>query len=520
LPARIWIDVEDIFIFASTERTPTGIQRLSFELCRALRENGEAGNTHLLRQSPTRKNFIPTSWASLDSLFDRLACSEVREAPALPSLAFLPPVFGAVSRGGVRTALRPVLRRIPEPLRFPLVNFMRLQARAIYALFDIGVAVSRAFLALIRWAIRGGHRARPERALQPEVVGTPVLPEPESDLAPVWDPRPGDVLFVPGAAWYHPDYARMLRKARERGVRVAVLVHDIIPLRRPEWCGPQHVEAFRTWIESILPLCDTIFSNSRATAEEVLGYARLRDLTLRDTVHPIPIGTGFAPSRTVNELPPVKTPVFPSLPAPGSYVLFVSTIEARKNHALLVRVWHLLLNQMPAEKVPTLVFAGRVGWLVEDLMQQLRNTNFLNGKIVLVEHPNDDELAALYRGCRFTLYPSLYEGWGLPVTESLAFGKPCVISNRTSLPEAGGSLARYFDPEDVADALRVIRATIEDEDGLAAWEARVVREFRRVPWEESARDVMRHLQPPKPPSMVSVMSAAVANVAVADAVGD
>jgi glycosyltransferase involved in cell wall biosynthesis len=149
---------------------------------------------------------------------------------------------------------------------------------------------------------------------------------------------------------------------------------------------------------------------------------------------------------------------------------------------------------MPPERVPVLVFAGRIGWLVQDLMQQLRNTAFLNGKIVLVEEPTDAELVALYRGCRFTLFPSFYEGWGLPVTESLAFGKPCIISNRTSLPEAGGSLARYFDPEDVADAEHVIRATIEDPEGLAQWEARIVREFRPVPWEDSARAVMRHLQ--------------------------
>jgi glycosyltransferase involved in cell wall biosynthesis len=287
----------------------------------------------------------------------------------------------------------------------------------------------------------------------------------------------------------------MVRAAREiHGVRVAVLIYDIIPVRRPEWCDRQHAEVFRLWIDSMLPLCDRILSISRASADEVLDYARLQNLTLRDTIHPIPIGTGFAPSRTLDELLPVEMPEISRLPKPGSYVLFVSTIEARKNHALLFRVWRNLLEQMPAEKVPTLVFAGRVGWLVQDLMQQLRNTNFLNGKIVLVEHPNDDELVALYRGCRFTLFPSFYEGWGLPVTESLALGKPCVISNRTSLPEAGGSLARYFDPEDVADALRVIRATIEDEEGLAAWEARVAREFRRVPWEASAHEVMRHLQ--------------------------
>ncbi|MDT8349839.1 glycosyltransferase, partial [Roseomonas mucosa] len=93
--------------------------------------------------------------------------------------------------------------------------------------------------------------------------------------------------------------------------------------------------------------------------------------------------------------------------------------------------------------------AGRVGWLVADLMQQLENAEWLGGKIRLVRDPSDEELLALYRGCRFTLFPSLFEGWGLPVSESLALGRPCIASNRTSLPEAGGALARYFDPDDL-----------------------------------------------------------------------
>jgi glycosyltransferase involved in cell wall biosynthesis len=121
---------------------------------------------------------------------------------------------------------------------------------------------------------------------------------------------------------------------------------------------------------------------------------------------------------------------------------------------------------MPAATVPTLVFAGRVGWLVSDFMQQLRNSNFLDGKIVHIESPTDQELEALYDGCLFTVFPSLYEGWGLPVTESHAFGRPCIASKTTSLPEAGGSLARYIDPDNTADAYRVIRETIEDQDGL------------------------------------------------------
>ena len=67
------------------------------------------------------------------------------------------------------------------------------------------------------------------------------------------------------------------------------------------------------------------------------------------------------------------------MPPPGSYALFVSTIEARKNHVLLMRVWQRLLNEMPSHAVPTLVFAGRVGWMVSDLMQQLDNTDWLDG---------------------------------------------------------------------------------------------------------------------------------------------
>jgi glycosyltransferase involved in cell wall biosynthesis len=161
---------------------------------------------------------------------------------------------------------------------------------------------------------------------------------------------------------------------------------------------------------------------------------------------------------------------------------------------LLFRVWQRLLRELPAEHVPTLVFAGHIGWMVADLIAQLDNCAWLDGKIVLCDQPSDAELEALYRGCRFTLFPSLYEGWGLPVTESLVFGKPCIISSATSLPEAGGKLARYFDPESVTDATRVIKATIEDEAGLAVWQALVAREFRPVAWDESARVMLGELE--------------------------
>jgi glycosyltransferase involved in cell wall biosynthesis len=165
---------------------------------------------------------------------------------------------------------------------------------------------------------------------------------------------------------------------------------------------------------------------------------------------------------------------------------------------LLFRVWRQLLEELPPERVPTLVFAGRVGWLVEDLMQQIANANNLDGKLVVIENPSDSELVALYQNCRFTLFPSFYEGWGLPVTESLAFGKPCLIADRSSLPEAGGPLARRFDPDNLHDAYAAIRTVILDPEDLRRWTETIRRDFTPVPWTKSAEAVIEVLEGPAP----------------------
>jgi glycosyltransferase involved in cell wall biosynthesis len=262
---------------------------------------------------------------------------------------------------------------------------------------------------------------------------------------------------------------------------------------------------FREWTDAVFPLVDTFLTISRSSAQDIVFHAQQTGYPLRSAPQPIPIGTGFtSPSKQSLPTRPAgrsgapttdRTPaaVRDRLPPAGSYALIVSTIEARKNHILLFRVWRRLLEEMPREQIPTLVFAGRVGWLVSDLMQQLRNADFLGGKIMLVEDPTDDELERLYTGCRFTLFPSLYEGWGLPVTESLSFGKPCIISHATSLPEAGGHLARYFDPENGGEAYSVIRHAIETPEETEAWAEQVRREFKPVTWDESARDVLHAL---------------------------
>lgn len=304
----------------------------------------------------------------------------------------------------------------------------------------------------------------------------------------------GDILLVLGSPWSHPNYAQLMRAQRLRGLRFALLVYDLIPLRRPEWFDRGLVRVFRTWFDAVFPLCDHVFAISQATAQDVDLYARERGIALSAPVTSVPIGTSFGAANV-----PVPAPRTQRLPEPGSYALIVSTIEPRKNHQLLFRVWRRMLEELPKDSVPTLVFAGRMGWLVDDLMQQIANTNNLDGKLIWVKNPTDAELVALYEGCLFSLFPSFYEGWGLPVTESLALGKPCLTSNRSSLPEAGGNLARRFDPDDLNDAYRTIREAIDDRPGLARWEAQIRREFKPIPWSATADALLTALNHPMAP---------------------
>ena len=127
---------------------------------------------------------------------------------------------------------------------------------------------------------------------------------------------------------------------------------------------------------------------------------------------------------------------------PDRFVLFVATIEGRKNHQLMLDIWRRMV--VDGDDPPSLVCVGRVGWRTQTFLAELVETNYLDGKIVLLEEISDEHLKLLYSRCLFTVCPSLYEGWGLPVGESLAAGKICVCSDRASLPEVAGEFGDLY----------------------------------------------------------------------------
>lgn len=454
MSGRVWVDVEDLLSYARKFARPSGIQRLAFEIFQQLAETADA---RFVRH-PAPPHLAEVGWGEVLAAFAEMS-GAASSAPA--------PAPAAVSAdAGQRGALRRVAFRFPPSVQHPLMRGLRAQRDAAKAFGEAALAGGKLGAGHLRGR-RGARAAGPDALDQI---------------------RPGDLFLVLDSP-YVPHYEVLLAAVRARGARVGILVYDMIPVVHPEWCDAGLVRTFRHWMAACLPLADRVFAISRTTARDTEAFAAAAGFTLAGPVVTLPIGTGFCRA-------PGAAPPRGDMPAPGSYVLFVSTIEPRKNHQLLFRVWWELSRALPRERIPTLVFAGRVGWMTGDLLRQLTNADWLGGLIRHVEAPNDAELAALYDGALFTIFPSLYEGWGLPVTESFAHGKPCLVARTASLPEAGGTLARYFDPDNLHDTIAAVRTLIDDRAGLAAWEAEVRSRFQPVSWRETALALLRSMENP------------------------
>ncbi len=480
MTVRLWIDVEDLFEYVrGNHRRPTGIQRLAFEIYRELQARyAGTGLVYFVRHSLAGTHFQVVRWTEVATLFKGLVTNDTADTASISRTA-VEPVFSNLP---ARRFVRRLAYRLSPSLRSNVVDALVTQGRALRSWGRLISALARE---IVRIPLKVSRQLSKHGADDPPSRRVSEISF--ADLA-----TPGDILLMLGATWSHPDYEGLIkRECKANGLRFALLFYDLIPLRCPEWCDHLVVRDFRKWIDRVLPLSDVVFAISRATASDVASYAQEQGIALPGSVITLPVGSELWQQL---EVPSDR------LPPPGSYALIVSTIEARKNHLLLFRVWRRMLEEMPREHVPTLVFAGKIGWLVADLMQQIANTDNLGGKLILIESPSDADVAALYGGCLFTLFPSFYEGWGLPVTESLAFGKPCLIADRTSLPEAGGNLVRSFDPDNLHDAYAVIRNVIEDQDGRIRWEAQIRREFRSVPWSATVDALLAGLGDPLAPA--------------------
>lgn len=296
----------------------------------------------------------------------------------------------------------------------------------------------------------------------------------------------GDTIFTMGAPWALDDHNETIRCAKMHdGVRYIQIFYDLIPISAPEYVAAPLIPHFARAMAAMTIYADHIFSISAYAQSDLTNTLQALDRQV-PPISVIPMGgtitdseQGAAPIAVMAEAPIVE----------GDFVLCVGTLEPRKNHMLLLKVWQHLVAKHRAGAVPKLVLVGRIGWYMEEFVRQLEATNFVESTIVHLEGVSNRQLSALYDACLFTIFPSFSEGWGLPITESLARGKICVCSNVTSMSEAGGSFVQYMDPYNTTEALSLCEKLIFDRLYRTQCED-VARGFKPPTWSD-ASEVLR-----------------------------
>jgi glycosyltransferase involved in cell wall biosynthesis len=259
-------------------------------------------------------------------------------------------------------------------------------------------------------------------------------------------------------------------------------VYDLTPIVTPQYHALPTSADFSSHCKKLLDVADVVLVLSRATASDVQSFADGDGLSLPTMVH-LPVGSDL-----LSATPTVPRQMEADASRNGGrYVLTVGTVEIRKNHHLLLDVWEMLVNELGPDEAPRLVVAGQRGWIATETMARLTRTPSLSGVVSFIERPTDAELAWLYRNCEFTVYPALYEGWGLPVSESLDFNKMCLTTNGSSLPESGEGLTELLDPFDRAEWKSCILRFWTDRALLASRELKIRSRHRPFTGRDTTR---------------------------------
>jgi glycosyltransferase involved in cell wall biosynthesis len=273
-------------------------------------------------------------------------------------------------------------------------------------------------------------------------------------------PGPNDVMFYTGNWWWRPKAFQVFERLKNRsGAKVVVFLHDLIPILRSEYVEQEHARRFSEMLRRVCAASSLIITNSMNSRLDISAWMHTSNLSdIPIAVTPLPHEFFQQPNyqaniwgrlskRWMGKRQRQSDAEFKSRVSGEPFVLMVGTIELRKSVPDLLRAWKKLQSNSQSV-LPWVVLVGKWGQGADQIKKLINEFNGFERKILVLNHVSDEMLVELYRGCLFSIYISQYEGWGLPIGESLWFGKRVLASNTSAMPEAGEDLVLYVDSND------------------------------------------------------------------------
>ncbi len=263
--------------------------------------------------------------------------------------------------------------------------------------------------------------------------------------------------------------------------RTLVTVHDLTFLLYPQYFKASLHRYLTKAVPRSLRRADLVLADSEATRTDLIRLLKVapeRVIVAYPGIAPV-----FRPLETA-ELEAARQ----RLNLPPNFLLFVGTLEPRKNLVRLLEAFNLLEDRFTeGSESLKLVLAGRKGWLYDDIFTTVARLK-LESRVIFLDFVADNDLPVLYNLAKAFVYPSLYEGFGLPVAEALACGTPVVTAAVASLPEVAGDAAILVNPQESAAIAAGIAQALAQKTQLKALGP---RQAQRFTWEQSAKTVLK-----------------------------
>lgn len=266
---------------------------------------------------------------------------------------------------------------------------------------------------------------------------------------------------------------------QETDVRPVYLVHDLIPISHPQFARAGEELRHRQRMRTALRTGVGIIGNSRSTLDELARFAETERLALPPFL---------AAWLGIDALPAVSTGDLPIVPT----FVTLGTIEARKNHLLLLNVWSKLVDRM-GNTAPRLLIIGQRGWEADEVFHRLDHDENLRGVVIELGRCSDEEVAKHLRSARALLFPSFAEGYGLPLVEALAAGVPAIASDLSVFRELCGDIPTYLGPHDERAWEAAIIDLVRPESALRSTQLQRLRGFVAPTWTDHFSSVQAWL---------------------------
>lgn len=250
-------------------------------------------------------------------------------------------------------------------------------------------------------------------------------------------------------------------------IKAVYMIHDLIPVTHPQFCRPAEAQKHALRLENALASAAGIIVNSRSTLDQLAAFAQDRRAILPPTL------VAWISGQSIAE------PVGPTS-VDREYFVTLGTIEARKNHLLLLRVWRRLVADLRG-KAPLLLIVGQRGWEAEEAEAILDGVDPLKNHVCELSDCSDEQLVGVIRNARALLMPSFVEGFGLPVVEALQLGTPVIATDLPVYREVVGDIPTYLQPDDIEAWTNVIREFI-GEPPERQRQKQVIKHFRAPDW--------------------------------------